>query len=679
MKVFRSFLMISAWLVASASTAERPAVVSSEVTVVQIDAVVIDADGRVVSGLDKQDFELHENGRPQPILHFEVATVARPVDLRVPRETAPAESMPSGTPAPRGRDVVLLVDDFHIGAVGLPKAKDALRRLIDERLAPQDRVALATTSGQLAVYSRLTTDRESLRRGIERLAPRSRRSSPLDLPLTPYQAERIVAGDTQAERLAVADYVANRAGFGQDQAAVEVGQRARTMVAESAAMAAAALTTIENTVRLLAPLPGRKVLVMVSEGFLAGLETRESKQFDMKRITDAATRAGVVLYALDVRGLMAPGEGDLFAPVISSMPGIRERFTAEAEKAQLDAMDALASETGGFTITRTNNLEGALGKILDDSSLYYVLGYEPMEPHDGSFRRVEVRIPRHPGLRIRARKGFYAPGGKERPKEKKEEPVRAALTSVLPLAQIPVRLSADYAGVDAGASQIALNAWIDVAALPLAKVADRHQSALEVLSAVFDEDGKGVLSAQEKMDLALDEAKLQSVRKTGLAFQKPLSVKKAGAYLVRLAIHDPKSGYVGNASQWVQVPDPKAPLALSGIFLSASTAGGETFRSIQAVRRAAAGDALLFQYYVYRPRDAKGSLTLEVYVDSGGRRAISLPPAPLTVEEKDGVLLPQAGRISLAGFPPGEYEMGIAVTESPSRARASGKAAFRVD
>ena len=59
---------------------------------------------------------------------------------------------------------------------------------------------------------------------------------------------------------------------------------------------------IQGLVQGLAPLPGRKVVVLASDGFLVGLGAAENRAFDVRRIMDAATRSGVVLYALDTRG-----------------------------------------------------------------------------------------------------------------------------------------------------------------------------------------------------------------------------------------------------------------------------------------------------------------------------------------------------------------------------------------
>ena len=90
----------------------------------------------------------------------------------------------------------------------------------------------------------------------------------------------------------------------------------------------------------LAPLPGRKVVVLVSDGFLVGLGAAENRAYDVRRITDAATRSGVVLYSLDTRGLIAdvPGGSASFqGPGVLTAPGARQSLQTRGNEAQRQA------------------------------------------------------------------------------------------------------------------------------------------------------------------------------------------------------------------------------------------------------------------------------------------------------------------------------------------------------
>jgi len=71
----------------------------------------------------------------------------------------------------------------------------------------------------------------------------------------------------------------------------------------------------------------------------------------------------------------------------------------------------MADETGGRVIEvhNTKSLEKAFDELSEELRSQYVLGYYPTNnKRDGSFRKIRVEITR-PGLKILARRGYYAP------------------------------------------------------------------------------------------------------------------------------------------------------------------------------------------------------------------------------------------------------------------------------
>ena len=154
------------------------------------------------------------------------------------------------------------------------------------------------------------------------------------------------------------------------------------------------IRALEQVVRALGPLPGRKMVVLLSDGFLVGLGASDTRHFDLRRVVDAATRSGVVVYALDTRGLVAeaPGGNAAFGgPPVFAAPGARESLQGRSIEALRDGMVALSEDTGGFLARNSNDLSAGLGKILRDSQLYYLLAYEPVEHEAGR------QVPPHRG------------------------------------------------------------------------------------------------------------------------------------------------------------------------------------------------------------------------------------------------------------------------------------------
>lgn len=78
-------------------------------------------------------------------------------------------------------------------------------------------------------------------------------------------------------------------------------------------------------------------------------------------------------------------------------------------------MESLSSETGGkaFVPAKLGDLEAVFRQIADELQAQYLLGYYSTDERaDGGFRQIKVSAPKRPELRLRARQGYYAPGGK---------------------------------------------------------------------------------------------------------------------------------------------------------------------------------------------------------------------------------------------------------------------------
>jgi Ca-activated chloride channel family protein len=77
-----------------------------------------------------------------------------------------------------------------------------------------------------------------------------------------------------------------------------------------------------------------------------------------------------------------------------------------------DGMISLASTTGGAAFLPDGDaaLDKVFRQIAAELQAQYLLGYyAPDERADGAFRRITVRVPKRPDLRVRARQGYYAP------------------------------------------------------------------------------------------------------------------------------------------------------------------------------------------------------------------------------------------------------------------------------
>ncbi len=691
--------------------------VSTEV--VRIDVVVTDKGGRPKQGLTQDDFVVLEDGQPQQITQFEAfvsAPPAAPSPTTVPlarAETDDEAARRERTVPPR-RYVVLLVDDVHIEAGNLLRTKKALNRFLEREVGPEDQIALVTTSGTRGLYQEFTDDRHVLQRSVDRLSVQDRTvESVTRIPyITEYQAEQIERGDPEALHVAVQEIA--ELGLSSNPEA-EARNAARVVHGESLHNARLTLETLDGVMRSLSELRGRKVVALVSDGFLVGLTTGSDAAFDIRRITDAGTRAGVVIYALDTRGLVATSPGRSAAsrmPSLTSTFGAREMMLRESEHATRDAMGALAADTGGFMVQGSNDLGAGLRKILKDTETYYLIAYEPTNPkRDGAFRKIEVRLPGQRDARVRARKGYFAPDDRRKgqrkslpepgatvaesaapPEDRRESEMKMALTSLAPLTGIPVSLSVDFVSVDAAVPQVVVSSRVDLRGVPFVSTDGRHLATVDAAATVFDESGAVVGSLEtERAAMDLTDASYEQALERGLQYQRAAPVKP-GRYRVRVAVREDGGGKVGSASQWVLIPDLAAgKLALSSLFLlkkedgpgaEAPAGGALSLRGAQALRRFKRGETLYVQHFAYNPgRDASGATNLVTQSEiwRGGVLLASSAPEAMDLGARGGPLVPHTRSIKLEPFGPGDYEVRIVVTDRTANEMTSRRVSFIIE
>ena len=650
---------------------------------VQLDVVVTDRDGRCVGGIAPAEFEVLEDGKKQAVSHF--AEEARPglrTETAAPPSPGTVAAPPRVPPSPRGRFFVMVVDDLHTAPGSMAEARKAMTRFVDEQVSADDLVALATTSGTKGVFQDFTREKGALHRAIDRVQSRYQPVEPIGTPyLTEHQAELIDQTDAEALNVAVREVLQTEDYLGEMGAREKVYAQARRMVFEIMQRSGRALEAILGVVQGLTPLPGRKVVVLVSDGFLVGLGAAENRAFDVRRIVDAATRSGVVLYALDTRGLIAdvPGGSASFqGPGVLTAPGARASLQTRGNEAQRQSLNALAEDTGGFLVRNTNDLSQGLGRILRDNERYYLLAYEPTNAaRDGRYRRIEVRLRDRPGLRVRTRSGYFAPDDRraaataETPEALREREIGQALGSLFPLEGVPMRMSADFIDLPPGGPQAVIRTQLDVSGVPFVPSGDRYAADLEIAGAVYDETGQlvGQVSG-ELAQLSLTEETYRKAMADGLTVQKTLALAP-GRYQIRMAAREGTRSLLGSASRWIEIPDVTArPLTLSSVFLLADAGpGAGDLTDVQVDRRLRPGQGLHYVVHVYAssPGALAAGATLQAQVWLGSKLVGVTPKHDLTPAPGESTTK-WSERIALDGFVTGAYELRVMATAGSEKA-----------
>lgn len=432
---------------------------------VQTDVMVFDKQGKFVSGLKPEDFELRIDGKPKPIEFFEkvtAGTVNEELQLAAARGASARPHAPetaAALPLDRGRPVFFYVDDLHMDLPAMQTARKLIERFIDNEMRQNDELAIASASGQIGFLQQLTDNKTVLRAALDRLKVRPYTVRDNERPpMTEYQALLIADSDRDVTSYFIEATIRDNPGISPDVAASMVASRAQSLIQQSTNVTRNTLIGLEGLVRSAEKLPGRKLVFFLSGGFF--LENRMSDTKDrVQRITSAAARSGVVIYSMDVRGLVA-SLVDASTDAQFDPTGRLQRAAHGELSASMDGLNALARDTGGKPIFNTNSLDPGLAQTLKETANYYLLAWKPDNQVDRSskFRRIEVKIIGHPELTVQVRRGFFdreptnaeSAKGEKRDKGKNEEPktpqaqLKKVLVGTFPETQIPVALSLSY-------------------------------------------------------------------------------------------------------------------------------------------------------------------------------------------------------------------------------------------
>lgn len=389
--------------VAWAASQDPPATFRSSTSLVEVDVIVKDGDGRFVSGLTADDFEVSEEGRPQRIQHFYLVT-ERPLTSGDLQPTVVLPRSPDQT----GRRVFLLLfDEPHLSATIIARVKYAAMEFINEHFRPAD-LGGVYVNGALW-RSRMTNDRQELLDAVRSLSPAfespaKRLATLTTFPRIPgeFDAVRIAGGDQRlAQEIALQNCTAEPDNCAQEGGREYVEDRidtkAKAYVDEARRAASDTIDAIRHLTRNLARLEGRKTVVLISEGFFVS-----DIRAELPQLAGQAARAGITLYTLNARGTQAAA--GRIMPDASVARGTLSTFGDTSQ----EGLDVLAAETGGVAFRNTDNFGAALASVATDTSTYYVLAYSPENTTlDGKFRRIELKT-KWKGVSIRARRGYVA-------------------------------------------------------------------------------------------------------------------------------------------------------------------------------------------------------------------------------------------------------------------------------
>ncbi|HEX8815714.1 MAG TPA: VWA domain-containing protein [Terriglobales bacterium] len=548
----------------------------ANVRLVLAPVIVRDNRGKTVDNLQKEDFQLFDNGKPQAISHFAVEHLAPGVTP--PAATTSTDASKPAPPAPviPGRYFVYLFDDIHLSFGDLNRVRGAAEHRV-ENLPPSDRVAVFTTSGRTTLD--FTADTAKLHQALESLRPNpmfgldsgDQTGEPEKCPdISFYMADMIFnKHDPDITQSATNQYLLCTGALTSQQNPViqKTGlvQNAQSLVLGLAGQVLSvgqqesrlSITALKDAVRRLTAMPGQRGLVLASPGFLT-----PQLEYDYYDLIDRALRAQVTISTLDARGLyVTPSYGDASQRGIPDVdvlgqavtPASRTQIDLQAATAESDVLMVLASSTGGTFFQNSNDLDAGFRRASDAPASYYVLGFTPQNlKMDGKFHTLKVNLKTKDKYDLQVRRGYYAPDHAEDPAEVAKRELQDELLSSEELHDLPVELNTQFFKPTDDSAKLTVLARLDVKRLRYKRVDGRNENDVTVAMAIFDRNGNFLQGNQKLVQMRWKDETLDKLGK-GITLRASFDLKP-GDYLVRLVARDEQQQLMSAENGAVQIP-----------------------------------------------------------------------------------------------------------------------------
>ena len=548
-----------------------PVALRVETDLIEVGVVVRNHDGRAIGGLKREDFVVIDQGLPRELTFFSVETPGVKGGGQQPTENlaggasravAVSDRQPAGAPP---RFIVLYFEDFGTSSGDLKRAQIAGRRFIREGLDDSDRVAVFSTSGDMLDY---TGDKAQLIAAIDRIRPHAKFSEAGlgGCPrISPYQAYQIVVlSDPAALDAAKAEaaqcasnmsspYDGPKTGVSGDQLLLA---QAQLTWAQVRIASQTTLDAIGRTMRTLQNMPGRRLFLLISSGFNSG-----TLEIEMDRLINQALHAGIVISALDAKGLYAeaPARGtNDEINTVGPLPDATFRFETSAVGvigfASNQVMSDLAQATGGLFFHNNNDLPNGFRQVGSIPEVSYVLGFHPGEASVGrKYHKLKVTLSGSSPYVIQARPGYFAPPpGISEPMGRQEEldrEVSGVSTKADFAATVAFRLErAPAAGMVTVKTQI--HVAIDKLQFPVRE--ERRVQQLKLAVVLFDGSGNIVAAKEGTMDFAMADATYTRLSASGINAGLNLDVLP-GKYRLRAVVQEAVSGKMASSSLNIEV------------------------------------------------------------------------------------------------------------------------------
>jgi VWFA-related protein len=524
---------------------------STELVLVNVS--VRDKNGKFVRDLKPGDFTLLEDGKVQKIASFDVEnTDAVPVGEVAQAATtgaspATAAPVPAAPPTTAQTDqmyrdhrlIVLFFDIADMEPDEIERSTTAAEDFINKQMLPADLVSVVSLGSSVQLLQDFTSDREKLKKVVESLNPNAGQGF-----------EQGTTGTTEDTPDTGGSFTANDTEYNIFNTDIR-------------------LEALRSIAQSLSKVQQKKSLIYFSSGMQrTGIEN----QSELRAATNAAVRANMAIYTMDMRGLQAivPGGEAQNASLRGTSP-----YSGNATLAAFDTnfqtqetLVTLAGDTGGRAFLDTNDFGEVFRGVHEDTSTYYILGFHSTNPaRDGKYRKITVKL-KNEGYKLDYRRGYYAPSDfKHSNSEDRELQLQQELASELPSTDLPVYLSAGYFRLNGDKFYVPVSIVVPGSEIPFVTKSNEDKATLDILGIVQDKSNKRPIDQiRDTVKLAVNTS--TQVRQKNVQYNNAFFLPP-GQYHLKFVVRENQTGRMGSFETDVRIPDLKSlPLKMSSVVLS---------------------------------------------------------------------------------------------------------------
>jgi VWFA-related protein len=591
--------MLAAVLIcATMASQETPSTYTfkSETELVLANVTVRDKSGNAVRDLKREDFTVLEDNKPQQVTSFDLENTDAVLPTAVSeapllgKALSRTANVSSGAPQPLAaselkdrRLIILFFDLSSMQPDEIDRAVTSAQNYVDKQMVPADLVAVICLGSSLTVNQDFTSGKSAIKKTLQTInlgaGQGFEEGSTGTTEGTPDTGGSFTADDTEYNI------------FNTDRR----------------------LEALRSVADRLSHVDEKKSLIYFSSGMdRTGIEN----QSELHAAINAAVRANMSIYTMDIRGLQAivPGGEAQNASLRGTSPysgqatinALNSNFTTQ------ETLVTLAGDTGGRAFLDSNDFSKVFSGVQQDTSVYYLLGYHSNNSaRDGRFRKITVRVNR-PGVKIDFRRGYYAPADfQHSTKENRELQLDQELASDLPSTDLPVYLSAAYFRISDGKFYVPVSVVVPGSQIPFTRSNDQDRATLDVLGVVTSPDKRPIGQIRDTVKLALSTSEF--VGRKNVQYDNGF-VLPPGKYHLKFVIRENQTGRLGSFETDFTIPDLKGvPVKMSSVVLASQIRpagkrksdnplvrdGSEVIPSV--IHVFSAGQHLYFYYEVYDP------------------------------------------------------------------------------